>query len=95
VGSPFDEQAAGAGEPGKSTSSRRPGAYAVPFSHLAVEFGHLCMEDFLAGRESLTRQFEQVRPWVTAAGEAAAQRARISTCFLVDDYFTRFSTPVR
>jgi hypothetical protein len=73
------------------TAERRVAA--VPFSHLSVELGHLYMEDFLAGRESLTRQFEQVRPWATAAGEAAAKRARISTCFLVDDYFTRFSTP--
>ncbi len=56
------------------------------------------MEDFEAGPERLRRHFTEVRPWVDAARTAASaraggRRARISTCFLVDDYFTRFSTP--
>ncbi|MFI7399437.1 SCO2522 family protein [Streptomyces sp. NPDC049541] len=70
----------------------------VPLSHLSLELGHLYMEDFEAGPERLREHFAEVRLWVDAARASAARRTggkrpRISTCFLVDDYFTRFSTP--
>jgi len=81
----------------------------VPFSHLSIELGHLYMEDFAAGPKHLRQYFQQVAPWVVAARQACADslqsqraqhgqqgreaRARVSTCFLVDDYFTRFSSP--
>jgi hypothetical protein len=80
----------------------------VPLSHLSVELGHLYMDDFAADMD-LQQHFTQIVPWVTAARQACAEslrsrrgddgrrhrepRARISTCFLVDDYFTRFSSP--
>jgi hypothetical protein len=75
----------------------------VPLSHLSIELGHLYMDDFVAG-PGLQRHFEQVAPWANAGRQACADslqsrkqgrggRARISTCFLVDDYFTRFSSP--
>ncbi len=75
-----------------------PRTQAVPLSHLSLELGHLYMEDFEAGPARLREHFAQVRPWVEAARAAAAartggRRPRISTCFLIDDYFTRFSTP--
>ncbi|RSN57620.1 hypothetical protein DMH12_13060 [Streptomyces sp. WAC 04229] len=70
----------------------------VPLAHLSLELGHLYMEDFEAGPERLRRHFAEVLPWVEAARAAAGaraggKRARISTCFLIDDYFSRFSTP--
>ncbi|MFF8678102.1 SCO2522 family protein [Streptomyces sp. NPDC015237] len=70
----------------------------VPLAHLSLELGHLYMEDFEAGPERLRRHFAEVLPWVEAARAAAVarvggKRARISTCFLIDDYFSRFSTP--
>jgi hypothetical protein len=81
---------------------------AVPLSHLSIELGHLYMADFVAG-PNLQQHFEQVAPWVNAGrqacvdslqshqgqrgGQGRAARARISTCFLVDDYFRRFSSP--
>ncbi|MFF0510503.1 SCO2522 family protein [Streptomyces sp. NPDC004250] len=70
----------------------------VPLAHLSLELGHLYMEDFEAGPERLRRHFAEVLPWVEAARAAAGaraggRRARISTCFLIDDYFSRFSTP--
>ncbi len=70
----------------------------VPLAHLSVELGHLYMEDFEAGPERLAQHFAEVRIWVDAARASAARRTggrrpRISTCFLIDDYFTRFSTP--
>lgn len=70
----------------------------IPLAHLSVELGHLYMEDFAAGPDRIRRQFERVAPWAKTAAEVCAaslpgRRARISTCFLVDDYFTRFSSP--
>ncbi|MFC3578021.1 SCO2522 family protein [Streptomyces yaanensis] len=75
-----------------------PRTQSVPLAHLSLELGHLYMEDFEAGPERLREHFAEVRIWVDAARAAAARRLggkrpRISTCFLIDDYFTRFSTP--
>ncbi|MGW9398588.1 SCO2522 family protein [Streptomyces sp. NPDC055642] len=79
-------------------TTAEPRTQSVPLSHLSLELGHLYMEDFEAGPGRLRRHFEAVRPWAEAARAAAADpagggRPRISTCFLVDDYFTRFSRP--
>jgi hypothetical protein len=75
---------------------------AVPLSHLSIELGHLYREDFTAGLD-LQQHFARVAPWVNAGRQAYADslqrqhgrqvRARVSTCFLVDDYFMRFSSP--
>lgn len=77
--------------------SSDPRTASVPLSHLSLELGHLYMDDFAAGPARLREQFGKVKPWADAARAAAAGsaggRARVSTCFLVDDYFTRFSTP--
>ncbi|MEU1260898.1 SCO2522 family protein [Streptomyces cellulosae] len=79
-------------------TTAEPRTQAVPLSHLSLELGHLYMEDFEAGPEHLRRHFARVRPWAEAARAVAAdraggRRARISTCFLIDDYFTRFASP--
>jgi hypothetical protein len=78
--------------------SATPVVRKVALAHLSVELGHLYMDDFAAGRQRLQAQFEAVRPWVAAAQRACADElgprpARVSTCFLIDDYFTRFSSP--
>ncbi|MEV6505918.1 SCO2522 family protein [Streptomyces sp. NPDC051642] len=75
-----------------------PRTQSVPLAHLSLELGHLYMEDFEAGPERLRAHFQEVRIWADAARASAARRVggkrpRISTCFLIDDYFTRFSTP--
>lgn len=85
-------------EPVFRETAAEPRTQSVPLAHLSVELGHLYMEDFEAGPERLRAHFAEVRPWVEAARTAATARAggkrpRISTCFLIDDYFTRFSTP--
>ncbi|WP_448319316.1 SCO2522 family protein [Streptomyces sp. CO7] len=78
-------------------TAAEPRTQAVPLAHLSLELGHLYMEDFEAGPERLRRHFAQVAHWAEAVrGSTAAatgKRPRISTCFLIDDYFTRFSTP--
>ncbi|MFC0530714.1 SCO2522 family protein [Phytohabitans kaempferiae] len=70
----------------------------VPLSHLSIELGHLYMEDFVQGPERLRELFRRVVPWAAAARQTCAdrlsgKRPRISTCFLIDDYFTRFKSP--
>jgi hypothetical protein len=66
---------------------------------VSIELGHLYMEDFATGPARLAENFRAVSPWVRAVAEttaselAARVRPRLSTCFLIDDYFTRFSSP--
>lgn len=79
-------------------SSADPRTESVPFSHLSLELGHLYMEDFAEGAARLRRHFAGVRPWVEAARAGLGplppgRRPRISTCFLIDDYFSRLATP--
>ncbi|WP_405768865.1 SCO2522 family protein [Streptomyces sp. NBC_00080] len=79
-------------------SSADPRTESVPFSHLSLELGHLYMEDFAKGAARLRRHFAGVRPWVEAARAGLGplppgRRPRISTCFLIDDYFSRLATP--
>ncbi|MFF2365245.1 SCO2522 family protein [Streptomyces sp. NPDC058122] len=81
-------------------TSAEPHTASVPFSHVSLELGHLYMEDFDEGTTRLRRHFATARPWadaVRAGTEArlANGRARVSTCFLIDDYFSRLSTPDR
>jgi hypothetical protein len=80
----------------EAASQRR--AESTPLSHLSIELGHLYFEEFAGGPEALGRYFERIRPWIEATTsilrqKVPSQRPRISTCFLVDDYFTRFSSP--
>jgi hypothetical protein len=70
----------------------------LPLSHVSVELGHLYMEDLARGEPALRDTFAAVAPWVRAAEVprsvgSGKQPVRISTCFLIDDYFSRFSTP--
>jgi hypothetical protein len=78
-------------------TTAEPRTQAVPLAHLSLELGHLYMEDFEAGPERLRRHFARVAHWAEAVRASTAaetgKRPRISTCFLIDDYFTRFSTP--
>lgn len=77
-------------------TTAEPRTQSVPLAHLSLELGHLYMEDYEAGAERLREHFAEVRIWVDAARASVARRTkrpRISTCFLIDDYFTRFSTP--
>ena len=76
----------------------QPRAEAVPLSHLSIELGHLYFEEFAAGPEALEDYFRRIAPWVDAAtriltDKVPSHKPRVSTCFLIDDYFTRFSSP--
>ncbi|GAB6898778.1 SCO2522 family protein [Kineosporia succinea] len=66
-----------------------PRTRALAMSHLSVEVGHLYLEDLLAGPERLREQFTEVGRWLqTARASVPAPKPRISTCFLIDDYFS-------
>ena len=70
----------------------------VPLSHVSVEIGHLYMEDFADGGSAIRRAFAVAAPWVRTVQAPQAigcekQPVRVSTCFLVDDYFSPFSSP--
>ncbi|NUQ96538.1 MAG: hypothetical protein HOY79_08225 [Streptomyces sp.] len=77
-------------------TAAQPRTQSVPLAHVSLELGHLYMEDFEGGPDRLAEHFAQVKPWaeaLRAATAATVRRPRISTCFLIDDYFTRFSSP--
>jgi hypothetical protein len=70
----------------------------LPLSHVSVEIGHLYMEDLVDGEEAVRRAFAAAAPWVRTAQTPQAvgcdkKSVRVSTCFLIDDYFSRFSSP--
>jgi hypothetical protein len=75
------------------------GVESVPLSHVSIELGHLYAEDFGPGNDHLKRHFERISPWVRKARESCQEqlprgtKARVSTCFLIDDYFNRFGEP--
>jgi hypothetical protein len=78
--------------------SALPKVRSLPLSHLSIELGHLYMEDYLAGPDRLRTLFEEAAPWAEAAASATKSRLRkgrprISTCFLVDDYFSDLHSP--
>jgi len=75
-----------------------PKAESLALSHVSVEIGHLYMEDFAAGEGAVRRTFAAAAPWVAAARTPQAvgcgkKSVRVSTCFLIDDYFSQFSSP--
>jgi hypothetical protein len=70
----------------------------LPLSHVSVEVGHLYMEDLIGGPAAVRRTFAAAAPWIRAAQTPQAvgyekKSVRVSTCFLIDDYFSQFSTP--
>jgi hypothetical protein len=67
-------------------------------SHVSLELGHLYMEDFARGDDHLADYFEDIAPYVTATRQRLRRRMggatpRVSTCFLVDDYFSQLKSP--
>ncbi|RJQ76679.1 hypothetical protein D5S17_17610 [Pseudonocardiaceae bacterium YIM PH 21723] len=81
-----------------SEATSRPAPRKVALSHLSVEVGHLYMEDLTNGEDRIRTQFRRVAPWLQALrsaqqAEVTDGKARISTCFLIDDYFRPDTDP--
>lgn len=68
----------------------------VPLSHLSLEVGHFYMDDLDRGGRRIHDQFARIAPLAAGFIEDTRTRypeARISTCFLVDDYFRHDTEP--
>jgi hypothetical protein len=83
-----------------SEQSAVPKVRALPLAHLSIEVGHLYLEDVRAGPDRLRTLFAEAAPWVEAASHSARAHLppgergpRVSTCFLVDDYFSDLFGP--
>jgi hypothetical protein len=79
-------------------ASGEPQVQAVPLGHVSIEVGHLYHEDFGAGPDRPRDHFGQLAPWLAAAraiwtDRLSPKRARISTCFLIDDYTAPLDPP--
>jgi len=68
----------------------------VPLSHLSLEVGHFYMDDLDRGGLPVREQFARIAPLVSAFTADVRTRypgARVSTCFLIDDYFRHDTEP--
>ncbi|GEM30708.1 hypothetical protein NN3_17150 [Nocardia neocaledoniensis NBRC 108232] len=75
----------------------------VPLAHLSIEVGHFYMSDLLNGEAAIAAQFSKVAPLLEAFTDIARRefaevaggpsRVRVSTCFLLDDYFQTDADP--
>jgi hypothetical protein len=76
--------------------SGRPAIQGIELSHLSIEVGHFYINDLLTSDDRVRSQFERVAPHVRHAERMAVagrSEARVSTCFLIDDYFDSDSSP--
>lgn len=78
-------------------STARRTLESLPMSHLSIELGHYYSDDLDNDDAYFDLQFRQLGHWFGAASaamtELVGRRPRISTCFLVDDYFTEPPPP--
>jgi hypothetical protein len=70
----------------------------LPLAHLSVELGHLYAEDVTADPARLREVFGSVAPWLDTARHMlertlTGRSVRLSTCFLIDDYFSPVVPP--
>ncbi|KZM75037.1 hypothetical protein AWN90_23895 [Nocardia terpenica] len=76
---------------GYSEATEQPRIAAVPLSHLSIEVGHFYLNDIVGAADRLRDEFRRMVPLVAAFRDSARIQfgadARISTCYLIDDYF--------
>lgn len=82
---------------GYSESTERGRISAVPLSHLSIEVGHFLMGDLVNGVDRIRAQFRCIVPlldgFIRSAEIEFGRRPRVSTCFLIDDYFRPDTDP--
>ncbi|WP_327147210.1 SCO2522 family protein [Nocardia sp. NBC_01329] len=78
-------------------ATEQPWVAPVPLSHLSIEVGHFYLNDLLGDLERVKEEFRRIVPLVTAFTESARVRfgpqVRVSTCYLIDDYFQPGTDP--
>jgi hypothetical protein len=76
---------------GYSEATEQPRIASVPLSHLSIEVGHFYLNEITSDIERVTAEFRRIVPLVSAFIESAkvqfGPNARVSTCYLIDDYF--------
>lgn len=75
-----------------------PKTASLPLAHLSIELGHLYTEDYAVDDVELAAYFRRIARRAEAVrdiggAELAPAKPRISTCFLVDDYYGRLDPP--
>jgi hypothetical protein len=76
---------------GYSEATEQPRIASVPLSHLSIEVGHFYLNEITSDIERVTAEFRRIVPLVSAFIESAkvqfGPNTRVSTCYLIDDYF--------
>ncbi|MBF6339174.1 hypothetical protein IU450_25240 [Nocardia abscessus] len=82
---------------GYSEATEQPRIASVPLSHLSIEVGHFYINDITSDIERVGAEFRRIVPLVSAFIESAkvqfGPNARVSTCYLIDDYFQPDTDP--
>jgi hypothetical protein len=85
------------GTRGYSEATDRPQIARVPLSHLSIEVGHFYPNDITGDIDRVKAEFRRIVPLVSAFVESArvqfGPEARVSTCYLIDDYFQPDTDP--
>lgn len=79
-------------------SSGRTRTQQVPYAHLSIEIDHLYMEDLQGDAADLDQRMAMVKPWYEAIRASVAtreERPRVSTCVLIDEYFSTLVSPAK
>ncbi len=84
---------------GYSEATERPRIASVPLSHLSIEVGHFALKTITEDLDAVRKEFRRIVPLVAAFKESAriqfGSETRISTCYLIDDYFLGDNDPAR
>ena len=84
---------------GYSEATERPRIAPVPLSHLSIEVGHFELKSIAETPHRIREEFRRIVPLVAAFTESARiqfeTEPRISTCYLIDDYFLDDGDTVR
>ncbi|MGV9677584.1 SCO2522 family protein [Nocardia sp. NPDC003482] len=84
---------------GYSESTENTKMEEVALSHLSIETGHFYMSDLRNGEDNIRSQFQYVARLVDFHTQDAETRfgkgARVSTCFLIDDFFGPSTKPAK
>ncbi|MBF6352100.1 hypothetical protein IU448_24270 [Nocardia flavorosea] len=80
-----------------SEATEQPWIAPVPLSHLSIEVGHFYLNDIIGDPDRVRAEFRRIVPLVSAFIESArvdfGPGARVSTCYLIDDYFQPDTDP--
>ena len=84
---------------GYSEASEHPRIEPIDLSHLSIEVGHFYLNDIADDIDGVTAEFRRIVPLVAAFVESARIRfgddVRVSTCYLIDDYFQPDTDPAQ